>query len=66
MRKIFDTCFCCIIRQVNSNVNPIQDGHFWGCSRIGGFWGPKICHTYPTMVKRGTIIPYLKEYPKNV
>ena len=22
---------------------------------------PKICHTYPTMMKLGTIIPYLKK-----
>ena len=22
---------------------------------------PKICHTYPTMMKLGTVIPYLKE-----
>ena len=46
-------------------LNPIQDGHFWGCSRMGGDGGggggggpgqkdptlPKICHTYPTMMK---------------
>ena len=24
------------------------------------FKNPKICHTYPTMMKLGTIIPYLK------
>ena len=38
--------------------NPIQDGLFRGCSRMmgGGVKSkkaplPKICHTYPTMMK---------------
>ena len=48
--------------------NPIQHGHFRGYWRMGG--GPKrpplprICHTYPTMMKLGTIIPYLKKIQK--
>ena len=25
---------------------------------------PKICHTYPTMMKLGTVIPYLKKIQK--
>ena len=25
---------------------------------------PKICHTYPTMMKLGTVIPYLKKKKK--
>ena len=25
---------------------------------------PKTCHTYPTTIKRGTVIPYLKEIQK--
>ena len=25
---------------------------------------PKICHTYPTMMKLGTVIPYLKKSQK--
>ena len=25
---------------------------------------PKICHTYPTMMKLGTVIPYLKKIEK--
>ena len=25
---------------------------------------PKICHTYPTMMKLGTILPYIKEIHK--
>ena len=49
------------MKKRGSFVNPIQDGHFWGC------WGPplpKICHTYPTMMKLGTVIPYLKKIQK--
>ena len=47
--------------------NPIQDGHFRGCSRMGGIKRPtlsKICHTYPTMIKLGTVIPYPKRFQK--
>ena len=47
--------------------NPIQDGHFRGCSRMWGakrFPLPKICHRYPTMMKLGTVIPYLKKIKK--
>ena len=58
-----------------SNINPIQNGLFRGCSRIrgggGGLGGerlplPKICPTYPTMMKLGTVIPYLKENLKHI
>ena len=49
----------------NFSFNPIQDGLFWSCLRI---WGrgflapvPKICHTYPTMMKFGTVVPYLRK-----
>ena len=42
------------------HANPIQDGHFWGCSRMGEGAKrpplPNICHTYPTMIKLGTVI----------
>ena len=38
--------------------NHIQDGPFWGCSQMGGGakrpFHPKICHTYPTMMKLGS------------
>ena len=48
------------------NFNPIQDGLFRSCSRMGegqkGTPFPKICHTYPTMMKRGTVIPYPKKH----
>ena len=52
------------------SLNPIQDGLFWGCSRMGedggGGWQkgpplPKICYTFPTMMKLGTLIPYLEK-----
>ena len=47
--------------------NPIQDGHFRGCSRIERPKGSplsKICHRYPKMTKLGTVIPYLKKIQK--
>ena len=25
---------------------------------------PKMCHTYPTIMKLGTVIPYLKKFQK--
>ena len=50
------------------NVNRIQDGLFQGCSRMrgGAFWPPllEICHTYPTMMKLGTVIGYLRKTQK--
>ena len=49
-------------------VNPIQDGLFRGCSRIGGGQKAplksKIRHTYPTMMKLGTDIPCPKKIQK--
>ena len=36
--------------------------HGWGESKKTSL--PKICHTYPTMMKLGTTIPYLKEIKK--
>ena len=48
--------------------NPIQDGLFSGLLTDGGGGAkdplPKICHTYPTMMKLGTVIPYLKKIQK--
>ena len=34
----------------------------WGGAFLAPF--PKICHTYPTMMKLGTVIPYLKKFQK--
>ena len=51
----------------NENLNPIQDGLFRGCSRMGGGKKiplPKICHTYPTAMKLDTVIPYPKKIQK--
>ena len=48
-------------------LNPIQDGHFRCCSRmVGGQKGslPKICHTYPTIMKFDTVVHYLKKIQK--
>ena len=36
--------------------------HGLGVEQIGPL--PKICHTYPTMMKLGTVIPYLKKKKK--
>ena len=44
--------------------NPIQDTHFRGCLRRGGGPLPNICHTYPTMMKLGAVIPYVKKIQK--
>ena len=51
----------------SSLFNPIQDELFWGCSRMRVAKKaplPKICHTYPAMMKLGTVIPYLKKIQK--
>ena len=52
---------------IMGDFNPIQDGPFWGCSRMGGDKKaslPKICYTYPTMMKLSTAIPCPKKIPK--
>ena len=55
--------------QINYNFNPIQDGVFLGCSRMEGGTKrpslPKICHTYPAMMKPGSYT-LLKEDAKNI
>ena len=49
------------------NLNPIQDGPFQGTHGWGGEpFGKKaplikICHTYPTMMKFGTLTSYLRK-----
>ena len=50
-----------------TNLNLFRMGFFGaahGCE--GAFLPPlpKICHAYPTMVKLGTVIPYLKKIQK--
>ena len=35
--------------------------HGWGAKKAPL---PKICYTYPTMMKLGTVIPYLKKMQK--
>ena len=62
--------FCFITRIIFNPIqnvfSPIQDGYVWGCSQIGGQKGhlPKICHTYSTMMKLSTVIPYWKKIQK--
>ena len=37
---------------------------WWGEGGVKRYTLPKICHTYPTMMKLGNIIPYLKKIKK--
>ena len=49
--------------------SPIHNGLFWGCSWMGGAKKappPKIYHTYPTIMKLSTVIPYLKKIQKHM
>ena len=50
------------------DFNPIQDGLFQGCSRMGvgkkAPLHPKICYTYSTMMRLGIVIPYPKKIQK--
>ena len=41
-------------------------GFFGAAHGWGGLFGPlpKICHTYPTIMKLGTVIPYLRKIQK--
>ena len=61
-------CSFTVSISVTITFNPIQHGVFRGCSRMGGgaFWPalPKIRHTFPTMMKLSTIIPYLRKIQK--
>ena len=50
-------------------INSTQNGPFLGCSRMWvGEKGllPNICHTCPTMMKLGTVTPYLKKIQKYI
>ena len=45
----------------------MQNGSFWGCSRMGGEQQghlPKTCQTYSTLKKLGTAISYLTKIQK--
>ena len=64
LQRVFDTADHEISLQ---KLNLIQDGLFRGCSWMeGGQKGhPSLkCHTYPTMMKLGTVIPYLNKIQK--
>ena len=39
-------------------------GFFGAAHGWGGKKAPKICHTYPTVMKLGTVIPYPKKIQK--
>ena len=54
-----------ILSQNLQYFNRIQDGPFRGCSRMANETPfPKNCFIYPTMMKLGTFMPYLKEIRK--
>ena len=69
------SCFCGILTKLSKqNYLKSPDKHFFlliifrlGLSGVAhGLWCknaclPKICHTYPTMIKLSTVIPYLKK-----
>ena len=38
-------------------LNTIQDGPFWDSL-------PNTCHKFPTMMKLGAVIPYLRKFQK--
>ena len=60
-------CVPVAVTTIPDVVNPIRHERFLGCSRMGGGQKsplPKICPTYPTMVKLGTFLPYLKKIQK--
>ena len=69
--KIPKVFFCPYFYRYFSNRNPFQDGYFRDCSRTGSRAQkatphPKICHTYPRMMKPGMVIPYLKKIQKYI
>ena len=51
-----------------SALNLFRMDFFWAAHGPGGEGQkgslPKICHTYPTIMKLGTVIPYLKKIQK--
>ena len=55
---------------ITSSFNPIQDGVFFGAPHEWRGRGnkkalpPEICQAYPTMMKLGKVIPYLKKIQK--
>ena len=70
--KLLNKLVGIIVKNISHTVthfNHIQEGLFQGCSRMGGGQKgsplPKICHTYPTVMKLGSYtLP--KEDPKNI
>ena len=62
--------FRCVLWGISKTdaVSTVEDGHFWGCSRMGGSEKdplPKISHAYPAMMKVGSYT-LSKEDPKNI
>ena len=54
-----------VSKQKLESLSPIQDGHFWGYSQMGGKKAtPQNLSHISTMMKLGTVIPYLKKIQK--
>ena len=45
-------------------VGLFRDAHGWGAKRPPPL--PKICYIHPTMMKLGTVVPYLKKIKKYI
>ena len=55
--------------ELRINFKSIQNKVSWGCSRMGRDKKvplPKICHTYPAMMKLGIVISYLKKIQNHI
>ena len=61
---IFNSLFDCEEALTILRMDFLGAAHGWGGGGKKGPPIPKICHTYPTMKKLGTVIPYLKEIQK--
>ena len=62
------SCQLLLSAKQTRGLNPIENGLFQGCSRMGeGAKGHpllKICHAYDTIMQISTVIPYLKKIQK--
>ena len=68
LAKFVLVSFISLLHNKKESFNPIQDGFWWGCSTMGRQKAPthlpKICPTYPTIMKIDTVTPYLKKIQK--
>ena len=67
--NIKDSDYCCIISGISKNeainLTLFRIGFFWDAHGWGGKTPlSEICHTYPAMMKPGTVILYQKKIKK--